>query len=93
MLALSFDSFSRILSSAFAAALRDQGHASELFTDGMITLGAVIGSADGFVSPKMSPHTPTRGVVMPRCDRSRHALAAPHYRLALSLFCQNERRE
>ena len=55
MLALSFDSFSRILSSAFAAALRDQGHASELFTDGMITLGAVIGSADGFVSPKMSP--------------------------------------
>jgi hypothetical protein len=63
---LSFDSFSRILSSAFTvAAARSPVTPSSCSLMGVITLGAVIGSGNGFVSPKISHYTPMLGVVMP----------------------------
>jgi hypothetical protein len=49
---MSFDSFSRILSSAFTvAAARSPVTPSSCSLMGVITLGAVIGSGNGFVSP------------------------------------------
>jgi hypothetical protein len=51
---LSFDTFSRILSSAFTvAAAQSPVTPSSCSLLGVLTLGAVIGSGNGFVSPKM----------------------------------------
>jgi hypothetical protein len=85
---LSFDSFSRILSSAFTVATaRSPVTPSNCSLMGVIMLGAAIGSGNGFVSPKMREihiiqhiyvvNPPMRGVFMPQRDRSRHALPAP----------------
>jgi hypothetical protein len=51
---LSFDSFLESYHLPSLWPLRDYGHAFELFTDGRNNAGrAVIGSGNGFVSPKM----------------------------------------